>query len=212
MDLRLADKSEWVKVFDPRDCTIFVPSDAPPAIGTQARVDITLGEGGPKIILRGETISRRDRPDGPTEAGCSVALGREEREKINYINGFVRGGLLDLRERRRLPLRLEVTYSSGVDEPCKSYTRDINEEGVFVVSERPLPENSEVHLVVQLPARAEPVSLTGQVSHTVVIEDEDLPGMGIVFKKEFRTPAFNALIDELEQAFLSGGLPDEVLQ
>ena len=31
-----------------------------------------------------------------------VALGGTERDKINYLNGFVRGGLLDLREIRRV--------------------------------------------------------------------------------------------------------------
>ena len=42
----------------------------------------------------------------PTAPAARVALGGTEREKINYLNGFVRGGLLNLREKRRLPIRL----------------------------------------------------------------------------------------------------------
>jgi Tfp pilus assembly protein PilZ len=175
------------------------------------RIDLEIADSGPRVILRGKVISRRDKPEGNAPAGCSVALGPEEREKVNYLNGFVRGGLLNLRERRRLPVRLPVTYG-GLEGPCRSFTRDINEEGVFVVAEEPLPEESEVHLLIEVPGAAEPISLAGKVSHTVVIEDDDVPGMGILFQltPEQRT-AFETMIDELEQAFLKGALPEETL-
>ena len=209
--LRLSDKSQWVKVFDPRDCTIFVSPKELPDLGEAIRVDLEIADTGPRVILRGKVISRRQAADSSAPAGCSVALGPEEHEKINYLNGFVRGGLLNLRERRRLPVRLPVTYG-GLQGPCRSYTRDINEEGVFVVAEDPLPEESEVHLLIEFPGDAEPTSIAGLVSHTVVIQDEDLPGMGILFRfsPEERT-AFEAKIDALEQGFFAGTLPDKVL-
>jgi Tfp pilus assembly protein PilZ len=209
IDLRLAAKSDWVKVFDPRDCTVFVAGGDPPAVGETVRVDLTVGDTGPRVIVRGKVISRRDNPEGSLPAGCNVALGPEEREKINYLNGFVRGGLLDLRERRRLPLRLPVTYG-GINGPCKSFTRDINEEGVFVVAEEPLPEDSEIHVLITVPDVDEPVSINGVVSHTVVIEDEDVPGMGILFDDE-SIAAIADVVETLDKRFLSGKLPDEVL-
>ncbi len=210
-NLHLNAKSEWVKVFDPRDSTIFVSPAELPEVGEQIRIDLEIADTGPRVILRGKVISRRAEPEGAAPAGCTVALGPEEREKVNYLNGFVRGGLLNLRERRRLPLRLPVTYG-GVDGPCKSFTRDINEEGVFVVAEEPLPEESEVHLLIEFPGGDKPMSLVGLVSHTVVIEDEDIPGMGIVFQLDkAKDRALHQALDQLEAAFLSGKLPDDYL-
>jgi hypothetical protein len=210
VDLRLPDKSDWVKVFDPRDCTLSVPLAAPPGAGAAIRVDLVIGEGGPRVILRGTVIRSHGTAQAGVPAGCLVALGAKEREKINYLNGFVRGGLLDLRERRRLPVRLPVTYG-GIDGPCRTHTRDINEEGVFVISEEPLPEESRVHLLITVPNRDKPLSLRGDVTHTVLAEDEDIPGMGIVFAQEDRTRQLSAIIDELEAAFLSGTLPEALL-
>lgn len=209
--LRLSDKTEWVKVFDPRDCTLFVRPDELPALGESVRIDLEIADSGPRVILRGKVISRRQKAESSAPAGCSVALGPEEREKINYLNGFVRGGLLNLRERRRLPVRLPVTYG-GLEGPCRSFTRDINEEGVFVVAEEPLPEESEVHLLIEFPGAGEATSVAGTVSHTVVVEDDDVPGMGILFKLTPEQRAgFEQQIDKLEKAFLSGSLPEEAL-
>jgi hypothetical protein len=211
IDLRLPSESDWIKVFDPRDGTIFATLEEPPALGTSVRVDIVVGREGPRVILRGQVISRRDE-GGPGPMGCTVAIGPNEREKINYINGFVRGGLLNLREKRRLPIRLPVTYG-GLTGPCQTFTRDLNEEGVFVLADQPLPEDSELHLLMSVPGRGQPLSLVGIVSHTVVPEDEDTPGMGIVFKIDDETRrALIQAIDELERGFLSGSLPEALLQ
>jgi len=211
IDLKLKDKGDWVKLFQPRDATIFVASESPPEIGTAIRLDIIVGVGGPKVIFRGKVISRRLQGEANLPKGCSIALGRDEREKINYLNGYVRGGLLNLREARRLPVRLKVTYG-GMRGPVDSFTRDINDEGVFVVTESPLPEDSELHLFIEFPGRKEPFSLTGIVAHTVVVEDEDVPGMGIRFEHDDESSeAITTLVDKLEKAFLSGQLPDQYL-
>lgn len=211
INLKLDDKGDWVKLFQPRDATIFVAVDAPPEIGCSVRLDIIVGSGGPKVILRGKVIARRLQGDGALPKGCSIALGNDEREKVNYLNGYVRGGLLNLREARRVPVRLKVTYG-GIRGPVDSYTRDINDEGVFVVTNDPLPEESELHLFIEFPGTAEPLSLTGIVAHTVVVEDEDIPGMGIRFAVEGGTASvLTAAVDSLEKAFLSGQLPDQYL-
>jgi len=207
VNLRLDSPAEWIKVFDPREGAIFLAAEERPAVGDQVRVDLTCGDGGPRVILRGEVVSHRDE----APVGYMVALGPTEREKVNYLNGFVRGGLLDLRENRRLPLRLPVTYG-GLDGPCQSFTRDINDEGVFVLSEEPLPEDAEVHLLITVPGRSSPLSVVGVVSHTVVVEDEDVPGMGIVFRlSDAEQSEVTETVDSLEKSFLSGDLPEEIL-
>jgi hypothetical protein len=211
LDLRLSDKAEWVRVFDPRDATVFIADDAPPPVGELVRIDLIAGWSGPRVILRGKVIARRLKGDTALPCGFSVALSTDQREKIHYLNGFVRGGLLDLRERRRLPLRFAVAYG-GLDGPVSSFTRDLNEEGMFIVAERPLPEDSELHILLTVPVRREPVPLVGQVSHTVVVEDEDVPGMGVRLVRDAAKAAeFGRLIDELELLFLDNKLPEEHL-
>jgi uncharacterized protein (TIGR02266 family) len=212
VELHLPEKLDWVKVFDPRDSTLFVASDDPSAMGDPIRVDLLIGGAGPRVILRGKVIARRTKGDASLPCGMSVALGTDEREKINYLNGYVRGGLLNLRETRRLPLRFQVTYG-GLDGPCKTVTRDINEEGVFVIANDPLPEGSEVHLLLTLPVIPAPLSLSGMVSHTVVLEDEDLPGMGVRFV--YQSPAEREevvrVIDQIERLFIEDKLAEEHL-
>jgi len=211
IELKLADKADWVKVFDPRDSTVFLPNDEPPQVGEQLRIDLLVGSSGPRVILRGKVIARRMKGDTSHPRGMSVALGPDEREKINYLNGFVRGGLLNLREMRRLPLRFSVTYG-GIGGPCKTHSRDINEEGIFIITEDPLPEGSEVHLLVTVPNRPTPISLAGIVSHTVVVEDEDVPGMGIRFRHQpGQRDEMVRVVDELERMFMENRFEDEHL-
>jgi Tfp pilus assembly protein PilZ len=211
LSLPLADKAEWVKVFDPRGGGVFVATPTPPDVGSEVRVDLTIANGGPRVILKGNVVFRRTEGDPRNPVGCSVGLSVGEREKVNFLNGFVRGGLLNRREKRRLPLRFPVTYG-GIDGPQKSHSRDFNDEGIFILSEKPLPEQTVLHLVLSIPGRGEPLSLKGIVSHTVIVEDEDIPGMGIRFTT---TPAeqteLTKIVDELEAAFLSGKLPEEVI-
>jgi uncharacterized protein (TIGR02266 family) len=208
IDLRLTSQAEWIKVFDPRDGTVFVPMAKPAKIGEAVRIDLVVGEAGPVVILRGQVVSNREEPP----VGVTVALAPSEREKVNYVNGFVRGGLLNLRERRRLPVKLSVTYG-GTAGPCVTYSKDFNEEGIFILTDTPLPETSQVHLILQVPGKTEPLSLTGVVSHTVVPEDEDVPGMGIVFKlDDTQKQLLVKLVDELEAALESGALPSAVIE
>jgi hypothetical protein len=217
---RLVSASDWIRVFDSRDGTLFLArheSRPTPAMGAAVRIDLIVGEGGPRVILRGTVISTRapaaaDADDAhASNDGCVIAIGPNERVKINYLNGYVRGGLLNLRERRRLPLRLAVTYGD-VEGPQATFTRDINEEGVFVVSDSPLPEDSEVHLLITFPISEQALSLSGVVSHTVVPEDEDIPGMGIVFHLDDATKKQLAVaVDDLEKKFLADELPESFL-
>ena len=204
-DLRLAAVSDWIRVFDARDGTLQVARQPAPPVGTAVRVAVVVGDPGPRVVLRGTVISARD-------GEFIVAVGPAERVKINYLNGYVRGGLLDLRSRRRLPVRVPVTYGA-IDGPRQTFTRDLNDEGVFIVTEAPLPEDSQVHLLLHAPERAQPISLAGVVTHTVVPEDEDVPGMGIVFQIDDATRAeLSTLVDDLERRFLSDDLPAALLE
>src|SRR5215210_2603877 len=152
-------------MFDPRDWTVFVPSEQPVEQGSTVRLDLDVG--GWLVTLRGTVVGNREEP-----RGLVVALGGTERDKINYLNGYVRGGLLNLREKRRLPIRLAVTYGA-VEGPASTFTKDINEEGVFLFTDKPLPETSQIHMLVTVPGKSQPLSLMGKVTHTIVPADEE---------------------------------------
>ncbi len=198
LELRLANQAEWIKIFDPRDWTVFVPSDDSVDNGTSLRIDLDVG--GWLVTLRGTVVGVR--PDGVV-----VALGGSERDKINYLNGFVRGGLLNLREKRRLPLRLAVTYGA-VEGPATTFTKDFNEEGLFLFTDKPLPETSQIHMLVTVPGIAQPLSLMGKVSHTILAEDGAKPGMGIVFALDGpQREQLVGIVKQLEVEMAGGTLP-----
>lgn len=200
LDLRLNNQSEWIRIFDPRDWTIFVPTDSTIDNGTSLRIDLVVG--GWAVTLRGTVVGTRDDP-----AGVVVAVGATEREKINYLNGFVRGGLLNLREKRRLPIRLQVTYGA-VEGPASTFTKDINEEGLFLFTDNPLPETSQIHMLVNVPGKTQPLSLIGKVSHTILDADDEPPGMGVVFElDDAQRESLAGVIKELEDALEKGSLP-----
>ena len=196
--MHLASQSEWIKIFDPRDWTIFVPCDEPIDNGTALRIDLDVG--GWMVTLRGNVVGTREEP-----TGLVVALAGTERDKINYLNGFVRGGLLNLREKRRLPIKLSVTYGD-IGGPATTTTKDINEEGLFLFTDAPLPETSQVHMLVSVPGKQQPLSLVGKVSHTILPHDEEAPGMGIVFElDDAQREHLHAVIKELEELLAAGG-------
>lgn len=198
--LQLASEAEWIKIFDPRDWTIFVASSETARPDQPVRIDLEVGEW--SVTLRGLVVTQRHNPDG-----LLVALSTAEREKINYVNGFVRGGLLNLRVKRRIPIRLPVTYGA-VEGPAKTFTKDINEEGVFLFTHRPLPETSQLHMLISLPGHSEPLSLRGAVSHTIIAGDDEPPGMGVVFSlDEAQRMALRAVVAELEAALVANTLP-----
>src|SRR6185436_7303284 len=97
--------SEWLKIFDPRDWTILVPAADRIAPGTSVRIDLDVQ--GWAVTLRGQVVGHRE-----DARGVLVALGGAERDRIDYLNGFVRGGLINHREKRRLPIKLAVTYGA----------------------------------------------------------------------------------------------------
>ncbi len=205
LELRLSNQSEWIKIFDPRDWTIFVETTERIDRGTQLRIDLDVG--GWLVTLRGTVINHRDEP-----TGVVVALGGSEKDKINYLNGFVRGGLLNLREKRRLPLRLSVTYGA-IEGPATTFTKDINEEGVFLFTDRPLPETSQIHMLLTLPGRTQPLSLVGKVSHTILANDDEPPGMGVVFELDDTARAeLVAIVRDLEEQLHTGRLPTGTLE
>lgn len=217
IELHLPSEADWLKVFNPREGTLRVELLAVVEIGDTVRVDLVVGGAAagdgdaPMVVLRGEVISVAPAAEAFAPATVTLALAASEREKINYLNGFVRGGLLNLRQRRRLPVRVPVTYG-GIGGAVDTVSRDLGDDGIFVVTSEPLPEATKLHMFLRIPGLAQPLPLSGVVGHTVVPADGDVPGMGVTFVlDEESQAALAAVLDALERGLRDGTLPASML-
>ena len=202
--LQLSHQSEWIKIFDPRDWTVFVATDDVVEPGGTVRIDLDVD--GWLVTLRGTIVGT-----GKTPRGAVVALEGSERDKINYLNGYVRGGVLNHRGKRRLPIRLPVSYGA-IEGPASTFTKDLNEEGVFLLTNNPLPERSQIHMLISVPGALQPLSLTGTVSHTILPEDDEPPGMGVVFELDDpQRAALLSIIEDLERQLHAGQLATQIV-
>jgi len=208
--LQLADKGDWLNHYDPQGAGVFVPIADPPAVNDAVRIDLKI-DGGPRLLLAGTVLWRRTESDEKIPAGVGIAIAPSDSEKINYLNGYVRGGLLDLRELRRLPMRLAVRFEAP-GGARNGHTRDINEEGLFLFTKQPLEVGERTTLIVNDPSGSGTSVLTGMVSYTMD-EDDGGPGMGV--KLEFADGELYAKhverIGAWESALVSGKLPDDAL-
>jgi uncharacterized protein (TIGR02266 family) len=90
-----------------------------------------------------------------------------------------------IQERRRSGRTLaeiQVEYET-VDELFTEFTRNINEGGVFVATERPLELDEAVQLRFQLPGSQDSVLATGRVIRVQTKEADGIAGMGIEFEQ-----------------------------
>lgn len=107
-------------------------------------------------------------------------------------------------ERRRFDragLTVRVEYAT-VDELFSEFTRDINEGGLFIETEKPQEMGTEVSMLFNLPGSDEPVQTVGRVVRISTGETGEAAGMGIEFDEltdDDRTK-INSIIRELRSA------------
>jgi uncharacterized protein (TIGR02266 family) len=89
-------------------------------------------------------------------------------------------GDLDRRRLPRHPVRLDVDFRAG-DTYLYSRTSNLSELGVFVVSPRPEPPGTRVHLRIGSPGDGAPLELEGEVRWIDPGAPGREPGMGIRF-------------------------------
>jgi hypothetical protein len=126
------------------------------------------------------------------------------------LHGYVRGGLLDVRERRRLPIRLKVAYSAPRGRRL-NFTRDLNEEGAFVRTAEQLTLGGIVPLLVYPPGGDfRPLEVNGEVTRQSDGHDR---GVGLIFRfsDEGARDHWHRFISRLESDYLAGKLDDDAL-
>jgi len=209
LKLHLVERSDFQKYQDPSG-GLFVPGTDTPSVGTPVTVEVAF-QGGPRVLLHGVVSWRRATGDARTRPGVGVAVDASERPKLSFIQGYVRGGLLDVREKRRLPVRLRVAYT-GPRGRRVNFTRDINEEGAFVRASEMLDVGQKTLLLISPPGGDyKPIEVHGEIAR----QQNDGADRGVGVRFEFASPEeeerFLQFVKRLETDYLGGRLPDEAL-
>jgi type IV pilus assembly protein PilZ len=105
------------------------------------------------------------------------------------------------RRSRRADLIVRVDYAT-VDELFSEFTRDINEGGLFIETEKPRSIGTEVTMRFNLPGSEDGIETVGRVVRISSGDELSPPGMGIEFDDltdEDRT-RINALIRSLRSS------------
>ena len=210
LKIHLAERSDLARYQDASLGTggLLVPT-IEPNVGERVIVEVVFSDG-PRVLFHGTVRWKRATGDSRTRAGIGVEFSASEAAKVNYLHGYVRGGLLDMRERRRLPIRLKVAYSAPRGRRL-NFTRDLNEESAFVRTAEQLQLGATVPLQVYPPGGDfRPLEVVGEVARQTDGSDR---GVGVIFRfaDEPAREHWQRFIKKLESDYLAGRLDDEAL-
>ena len=111
---------------------------------------------------------------------------------------------LERRRSRRAELIVRVDYAT-IDEIFSEFTRDINEGGLFIETEKPRPTGTEVSMHFNLPGSTEELTTVGRVVRVSSGDDHGPAGMGIEFDN--LSEAARARINEIIRGLRTGVPP-----
>ena len=122
------------------------------------------------------------------------------------MEATVAGSAAETERRRseREAFVVRVTYST-IDELFSEFTRDINEGGLFIETDRPQPAGTGVSRSFALPGSADLVETTGRVVRVSDGTHQEPAGMGIEFDPLDRSASFciNRLIRSMRTGFVA---------
>jgi uncharacterized protein (TIGR02266 family) len=130
---------------------------------------------------------RLEDPDSDLEIGIGDDLGADEEEA-------------ERRRANRASVTVRIDYST-VDEMFSEFTRDINEGGVFIETEKPHEAGTEVSMQFHLPGTGEVLQTIGRVVRVSSGNRSAPAGMGIEFDE--LTNADRGKIDVIVRALRS---------
>ena len=109
----------------------------------------------------------------------------------------------DRRRSTRSPLTVRIEYAT-VDEMFTEFTRDINEGGLFIQTDKPHDPGTEVRMQFNLPGSAEVLRTVGRVVRVTPSILGKPGGMGIEFDE--LTPEDRRKIDEIVRDLRTRGI------
>jgi type IV pilus assembly protein PilZ len=209
LKLHLVDRADFHKYYEVAS-GMFVPGGDPPQVGERVTVEVVF-QGGPRVLLHGVVLWRRTTGDARARPGAGIGIDNAEQAKIRYLIGYVRGGLIDVRERRRLPVRLRVAYS-GQKGRRVNFTRDLNEEGAFVRTAEMLDLGASTMLIISPPGGDyRPVEVQATVTRQHAQGNDRGVGVRFDFRDDTERTRWGAFVKKLETDYLAGKLGDDVL-
>jgi Tfp pilus assembly protein PilZ len=209
--LHIVERTDLLKYFDPtaNGIGLFVAGAPVVSVGDRVTVEV-LFQGGPRVLLAGSIAWRRTIGDARTRPGVGVTIEPREQPKIDYLMGYVRGALLDARQKRRLPVRLRVTYEGNKGRRI-NFTRDLSQEGAFVRTSEAFDVGARTTLLISPPRPYRIVLVRATVARR---QDSGIErGIGVQFDFETSQERQRMLsfVNQLETDYLEGRLPDETL-
>jgi len=87
---------------------------------------------------------------------------------------------VERRRSERAPVVVRIEYST-VDSFFSDFTRNINEGGIFVETDEPIPLDEKVDLTLRLPGAPEPVHVSGRVVRVEPAAQGSPAGIAIEF-------------------------------
>jgi uncharacterized protein (TIGR02266 family) len=108
---------------------------------------------------------------------------------------------VERRRSERAELTVRIDYST-VDEMFSEFTRDINEGGLFIETEKPKTIGTEVTMHFSLPGSEDGIETVGRVVRISAGDAFSPPGMGIEFDE--LTDDDRVRIDAIVRALRSG--------
>lgn len=87
---------------------------------------------------------------------------------------------LDRRRSERADMTIRIDYAT-IDELFSEFTRDINEGGLFIETEKPKDPGTEVTMEFRLPGASESIKTIGRVVRVTSGDAQNPAGMGIEF-------------------------------
>ena len=115
----------------------------------------------------------RARPEGADMSKVSVQIAE---------SGSMADDAAERRRSHRAELIVRIDYTT-VDELFSEFTRDVNEGGLFIETEKPRPPGTEVCLHFNLPGSDRTVQTNGTVVRVSDGSDGSTPGMGLEFEE-----------------------------
>jgi len=87
---------------------------------------------------------------------------------------------VERRRSERAPVVVQIEYST-VDALFSDFTRNINEGGIFVETDEPIPLDQKVDLKLRLPGSSELVHVTGRVVRVESTSEASAGGIAVEF-------------------------------
>jgi type IV pilus assembly protein PilZ len=209
LKLNLVERGDFHKYYDASQ-GMFVPGAEPPSVGERVTIEVIF-QGGPRVLLHGAVLWRRTAGDARARPGAGVGIDGAEQAKLRYLIGYVRGGLIDVRERRRLPVRLRVAYTGSKGRRV-NFTRDLNEEGAFVRTAEMLDLGATTALLISPPGGDyKPVEVQATVTRQHAQGNDRGVGVRFDFRDDQERARWAAFVNKLETDYLDGRLSDDIL-